>query len=393
MAAAVGGWIPFHRQLPAGLVPAAFAETVEAFEIPGKSGLILLNDRPINAETPPYLLDDLVTPTERHFVRNNGLPPDNVDAARWRLTIDGAVERPLSFSIAELRREFEVVELALQIECGGNGRASFNPPASGNQWTLGAIGNSRWTGVRLRDVLQRAGLRADAVYTGHFGADAHLTGVAGKLPISRGMPMAKAMDPHTLIAFEQNGGALHPQNGAPLRLVVPGWPGSLSHKWLTRIEIATAKWTGPKMAPPSYSVPSYNARPGQTVAKADFRTIEAMPVKSMITAPINGHRHVRIDAPLAVRGHAWAGDGAVQAVEVSIDFGASWQPAALDAPLNPFSWQAWRAAVRFPVKGYFEVWARATDVAGRRQPLAVAWNPKGYLNNAMHRIAVRVGAA
>ncbi|MEO1580937.1 MAG: sulfite oxidase [Pseudomonadota bacterium] len=393
MAAAVGGWIPFHRHMPAGLIPAAFAETGEPFEIAGKSGLVLLNDRPLNAETPPHLLTDLVTPRERHFIRNNGIPPTDVDVGAWRLRITGAVERELVLSIADLKREFEVVEAALQLECGGNGRASFNPPASGNQWTLGAIGNSRWTGVRLVDVLERAGVKPEAVYTGHLGADAHISGVPDKQSLSRGVPIEKALDPNNLIAFEQNGEAIHPHNGAPLRLVVPGWPGSCSQKWLTQIHVATEKWTGAKMAPPSYSVPRQPVVPGSKVEKADFVTIGSMPVKSMITTPKNGVRYASSVSPLRVAGHAWAGDRSVACVETSIDFGASWQPAALDEAPNPGSWQAWRTELRFPSQGYFEVWARATDSAGERQPMVVAWNPKGYLNNALHRIAVLVGDA
>ena len=145
------------------------------------------------------------------------------------------------------------------------------------------------------------------------------------------------------------------------------------------------------MQAPAYSLPDYAAMPGQPVAKNRMRTIGSMPVKSMISTPRNAHHHVQVDAPLPVAGHAWAGDRAVRSVDVSIDFGASWQPAALDAPPNSGSWQAWRVALRFPMQGYYEVWARAIDTKGMQQPFAVAWNPKGYLNNAMHRIAVMVG--
>lgn len=390
LTAAVGGAMPFGRLFPGGLIPAALAEGLTSLPIEGKDGLLVLNDRPLNAETPPHLLSDLVTPTTRHFIRNNGVPPASMDASSWRLRIRGRVEKEMTFSIADLKREFDVHELALQLECGGNGRASFNPPASGNQWTLGAIGNSKWKGVRLADVLERAGVAPDAIHTGHLGADTHLSGEPGKQSLSRGMPIAKAMDPANLIAFEQNGAPLHPHNGAPLRLVVPGWPGSCSQKWLTEIRLVDHVWDGAKMAAPSYSVPRYRARPGEVVAKDQFRTIQSMPVKSIITTPANGQRHPSATQPLTVSGQAWAGDSAVQAMEVSIDFGASWHKATLDAPINRYAWQAWRAAIRFPVRGYYEVWARATDTTGAQQPFAIDWNPKGYLNNAMHRIAVLV---
>ncbi|MEO0574411.1 MAG: sulfite oxidase [Pseudomonadota bacterium] len=392
MTSLLGGAMPFARFFPAGLVPAAFAESDAPFEIAGKQGLTLLNDKPLSAQTPPHLLADLITPTHRHFIRNNGVPPKDIDPRGWRLTVSGAVERELTFSIDDLKRDFEIRELALQLECGGNGRASFNPPVSGNQWSLGAIANAQWRGVRLADVLRRAGVQPSAVYTGHSGADTHLSGALDKQPLSRGVPIDKAMDPNNLIAFEQNGAAIHPQNGAPLRLVIPGWPGSCSQKWLTNIHVSETKWTGAKMLPPAYSVPTYAALPGAAVNKKDFRTIESMPVKSMITTPVNAFRHADLDASLMIAGHAWAGDLSVARVDVSIDFGASWLRATVDAPLNPYSWQAWRAPVRFPTSGYFEVWARATDTLGNTQPFAVRWNPKGYLNNAMHRIAVLAGA-
>lgn len=392
MTSLLGAAMPFARWFPAGLIPAAFAESEQSFEIAGKHGLTLLNDKPLSAETPPHLLSDLVTPTARHFIRNNGIPPTKTDASAWRLRVTGEVERELTLSINDLQREFDVHDMALQLECGGNGRASFNPPASGNQWSLGAIANSRWRGVRLADVLAQAGVKPSAVYTGHIGADTHLSGQPGKQPLSRGVPINKAMDPNNLIAFEQNGAAIHPQNGAPLRLVVPGWPGSCSQKWLTEIHVSDAKWAGAKMAAPSYAIPVNAPVPGAAVAKNAFATIESMPVKSMITTPANAKRHVDLTSALLVAGHAWAGDLAIAQVELSVDFGASWFNADVDAPINAYSWQAWRAPVRFPAAGYYEVWARATDTLGNMQPFAVQWNPKGYLNNAMHRIAVFVGA-
>lgn len=390
MSAAVGGAIVHHRFMPGGLIPAAFAESTEAFSIQGKDGLTVLNDRPLNAETPVYLLDDDVTPVARHFIRNNGIPPANVDSTAWTLKVDGQVEKPLELNIDELKQRFDVVKLKLQLECGGNGRATFNPPAKGNQWTLGAIGNSEWTGVRYRDVLEAAGVKKNAVYTGHFGADSHLSGDPSKSAISRGVPIAKAMDPHTLIAFEMNGEPIHAMNGAPLRVVAPGWPGSCSQKWLTRIWVRDVVHDGAKMTGTSYRVPKYPVAPGQKVPKEDFRIIESMPVKSLITYPKSG---IELSGKrFEVRGHAWAGDNTVAAMDVSIDFGVTWIRAKLDPPPNPYSWQRWRAQLEVPMAGYYEVWARATDDEGRMQPFAIDWNPKGYLNNSMHRIAVRVKA-
>ncbi len=387
MAALLGGVIPFHRAMPGGLIPVALAE--QAFRIENKDGLVILNDRPVNAECPPHLLDDEVTPTARHFVRNNGIPPVNDDAANWTLQIDGEVNAPMTFSIDDLKRKFEVVELQLQIECGGNGRAYFDPKAKGNQWTLGAVACSQWTGVRLADVLKAAGVNSRAVYTAHYSADTHLSGNPDKHPISRGVPISKALSPYNLIAFEQNGAPIHPMNGAPLRLVVPGWPGSCSQKWLTRIQIRDRVHDGAKMTGTSYRVPAYPVAPGQKVPKNDFRIIESMPVKSLITYPQSGVE-LTGSRVLMVRGHAWAGDIAVTSLHLSIDFGATWIEADLRAPANPYAWQHFGARLRFPAKGYYEVWARATDDTGRQQPFGIAWNPKGYLNNSMHRIAVTV---
>ena len=321
MASLLGAAIPFHRNMPAGFIPVALAQS--NMPIPGKDGLTVLNDRPLNAETPPHLLDDEVTPVSRHFIRDNGMPPKNTDGDSWMLTVDGEVGNPLNLSIADLKKRFEVVTRRLVIECGGNGRAGFNPPASGNQWTYGAVACAEWTGVRMGDVLKAAGIKSNAVYTGHYGADAHLSGDPKKLPISRGIPMRKAMDPETLIAFAMNGGALHPANGAPLRVVAPGWPGSCSQKWLKRIQVRNKVHDGPKMGGDAYRVPRYPVAPGQKVPKEDFVIIEAMPIKSLITYPQTSAA-IKGAGPVEVRGHAWAGDRTVKSVEVSIDFGATW---------------------------------------------------------------------
>lgn len=385
MGAMVGGAIPFSGNMPSGFIPVALAnENV----LIGKDGLTLLNDRPVNAETPPHLLDDAITPTNRHFIRNNGAVPDDMSAENWSLTVDGLVDTPMTFSIADLREKFETVTMALAIECGGNGRSFFDPPARGNQWTLGAIGCSEWTGVRLKDVLKAVGVKSNVIYTAHVGADTHLSGDPDKLPISRGVPIDKAMTDNVLIAFGMNGGELHPMNGAPLRLVVPGWPGSCSHKWLNHIYLRDVVHDGPKMTGSSYRVPNRPVEPGEEVEKKDFVIMERMPVKSLITSP-------QTDTQLSsksveVRGHAWSGDRTISRVDVSIDFGATWISTELDAPVNDGAWQNWRARVAFPLAGYYEVWARAIDSAGEAQPFAIAWNPKGYLNNTMHRVAVRV---
>jgi DMSO/TMAO reductase YedYZ molybdopterin-dependent catalytic subunit len=393
MSAAVGASIPFAHLMPGGLIPAALAQADQPFTIPGKEGLIVLNDRPVNAETPAHLLDDRVTPAKHLFVRNNGTPPSvtDIDPQQWTVEFGGeSVVREMSFTVAELKEKFEHHTYQLQLECGGNGRSEFVPPAGGNQWSVGAVGCPQWTGVRLRDVLDVVGVRDDAVYVAYYGADVHLSGDPTKAPISRGVPVYKAMEDETLIAWAMNGEDIPVMNGYPLRLVCAGWPGSVSGKWLHRIVVRNQVHDGPKMTGTSYRVPCEPVAPGSDVPDEEMCIIESMPVKSLVTCPRSGIEHDNAKA-LAVRGHAWAGDLEVSEVFVSIDFGATWQKAALEAPVNRFAWQHWDAEIEFPRTGYFEVWARAADSNGRSQPMVLpGWNPKGYLNNACHRVAVQV---
>jgi DMSO/TMAO reductase YedYZ molybdopterin-dependent catalytic subunit len=390
MTAALGvTGIPFGWNMPAGLIPAALADETDMFTLAGKErGLILHNDRPLNMETPAHLLDDDVTPAERFFVRNNGQLPEPIALADWRLTIDGEVETPLELTFDQLVNEFEPVTLKLQLECGGNGRSGFNPSPRGNQWSVGAVGNAEWTGVRLRDILQRAGLKQSAVYTAHYSYDAHLSGEEGRPAISRGGPINKMMDPHTIVAYRMNGGDIPRAHGYPVRIVAPGWPGSTSQKWLTRIWVRDREHDGPGMTGLSYRVPRHPVAPGAEVPNADMMVMGSMPIKSVISFPETG-AETSAGRAFEVRGHAWAGDDTPERVDVSIDFGATWRPARLDPAPNRYSWQRWRADVVLPSVGYYEVWARATDQNGRAQPMVVpGWNPRGYNNNVCHRIAV-----
>jgi DMSO/TMAO reductase YedYZ molybdopterin-dependent catalytic subunit len=393
MSAAVGTSIPFAHLMPGGLIPAALAQANEPFVIPGKEGITVLNDRPINAETPAHLLDDRVTPGKYMFVRNNGREPaiSSIDPATWTLEFGGeSMARTASFSIEELKQNFRHYTYQLQIECGGNGRSEFVPPAAGNQWSVGAVGCPEWTGVRLKDVLEHVGINNDAVYVAYYGADIHASGDTTKAPISRGVPLAKALEKETLIAWAMNGEDIPHLNGHPLRLVCGGWPGSVSGKWLKKIVVRNQVHDGPKMTGTAYRVPCKPVAPGSDVPEDKMCIIESMPVKSLITFPKSGIEHA-LGEKLALRGHAWAGDLLVRAVEVSIDFGATWQKAKLERPANRLAWQHWQASVEFPESGYYEIWARATDSEGRSQPMVLpGWNPKGYLNNACHRIAVQV---
>lgn len=394
MSAAVGGKIVFAANFPSGLIPAALAHTSTAFRLEGKHpDLIVLNDRPINAETPPHLLDPKITPSDVLFVRNNGIPPakNSIDLNTWTLRVAGeAARQPKEFSLKELKTTFQNYTYQLTLECGGNGRKEFNPPAKGNQWSLGAVGCPTWTGVRLKDVLNAVGLKQDAVYIGYYGKDTHLSGDKKKTVISRGVPIRKAMEEESLIAWAMNGQPLPLLNGYPLRLVFGGYPASCSGKWLDKIVIRNKIHDGPKMGGQSYRVPCQPVAPGAKVADEEMCIIETMPVKSLITYPKSGAT-IQLNQQLPIRGHAWSGGSRVQSVAYSIDFGATWQKTNLEAPANRLAWQHFSAKINFPMRGYYEVWARATDQEGVSQPMLLpGWNPKGYLNNACHRIAVKV---
>ncbi len=387
----LGAEVVYGQFMPAGLIPAAFAQADTPFSIKGKDGLTILNDRPLNAETPAHLLGDAVTPASCFFVRNNGIPPQSPDANSWTLTVEGeSAAQSKTFTLAELKAQFKHYTYQLTLECGGNGRAEFSPAATGNQWTTGAVGCPRWTGVRLKDVLKAVGVKKDAVYIGYYGDDQHLSRTPGKAAISRGVPIEKAMEDESLIAWAMNDEPLPLMNGYPLRLVFGGWPASTSGKWLKKIVIRDRVHDGAKMLGKAYRVPCKPVAPGAKVDDEEMCIIEAMPVKSLITSPKSGSDHP-VAKSLDVRGHAWCGEGEIAKVFTSIDFGQTWQLAQLNAPVNRHAWQQFSTQINFPQKGYYEVWAKAQDEHGKSQPMVLpGWNPKGYLNNACHRVAVRV---
>lgn len=388
----LGSKVVFADTLPLDL-PLLGLDTPPA-NLPGKHPeMTVLNDRPVNAEAPAHLLDDEQTPEDRLFVRNNGLIPDqaSIDPNSWTLTIGGeAVRQEVVFTLPELKARFTPYTYQLTIECGGNGRKEFNPPAKGNQWSTGAVGSPVWTGVRLKDVLAAAGVRGNAKYVGYYGSDTHLSGDPQKVVISRGVPIEKAMEDQSLIAWEMNGEPIPLLNGFPLRLVFGGYPASCSGKWLQKIVVRDQVHDGPKMGGQSYRIPCNPVAPGTKVPDEDMCIIENMPIKSLITYPKTGAT-IRLDQQLPIRGHAWVGRGEVAEVAYSIDFGATWTTCDLTSAVNPFAWQHFSARVQFPEKGYYEVWTRATDQDGMMQPMILpGWNPRGYLNNACHRIAVRI---
>ena len=400
--AAVGGAIPFAANMPGGLIPAALAQSAPAaappkgpqyLKFPGKDDkLVLLGDRPLVAETPEHLLDEDTTPTPKFFVRNNGLiPEENKEPDRWKITIDGEVTNKIEITLGELKTKFKPVTQRMVLECGGNGRSFFTPSARGNQWTNGGAGCAEWTGVRLSDVLKSAGVKSTAVFTGHYGSDRSLAD-ASKDAISRGVPIKKAMDGNNLIVFAMNGQPLSHIHGGPVRLVIPGWPGSVSAKWFNRLWVRDKYHDGPGMGATSYRVAIRPMVPGGKPEENNFRDLESMPVRSIITSPANGDKFPASTKELKLRGAAWAGDLTVSRVDISTDFGATWTRAKLDKPKNKYDWQRWTAKVALPSDGYFEIWTRGTNSKGEMQPhIAGSWNPQGYGGNPMHRVAVLVG--
>jgi len=391
LTALIGTEIVFGKMIPEGYHLLALQDP-DPFKLFDKDKeMIVLNDRPWNMEAQAHLLNEDVTSNKFMFIRNNGKIPETIDVASWALLIDGeSVQQKKTYTLDELKTKFPQHTYQLTLECGGNGRSEFDPPAKGNQWTVGAVSCANWTGVRLRDVLEDVGVKGDAVYIGYHATDTHLSGDPTKEPISRGVPMSKAYMDETLLAFKMNGEDIPLAHGYPLRLVVGGWPASASGKWINGISVRNKIHDGTKMTGTAYRVPCETVAPGETVLDENMCIIESMPVKSLITYPKTG---AIIDSgkKLTVKGHAWAGELEVQKMEHSIDFGATWQPCFVDPPSNRLAWQHFTASIGFPKKGYYEIWARATDTNGVSQPMILpGWNPKGYLNNACHRIAIKV---
>ncbi|MYF99101.1 sulfite oxidase [Candidatus Poribacteria bacterium] len=367
-----------------GLMPVVF-DDLQAAELP-KSDMLVHTESPFNGEFAPHYLNDYVTPTERHFVRNNSGIPEraiNYDLNGWKLIIDGEVHKELALSMEDLQ-QFPQVTMEVVLECAGNGRSLFDPEVSGTPWQRGAIACSEWTGVRLRDVLQEAGLKPSAVYTGNYGEDIPND---GSEPFSRGIPIEKAMDENTLIALEMNGEVLPAAHGFPARLIVPGWIGSAMQKWINRIWVRDQVHDSEKMIGYSYRIPKYPIEPGNKPPIEDMQIATAWRVKSLITQP-QSHMEFNTGTPINIRGHAWAGENHIEKVLVSTNFGVHWQETQLILPSNRYAWYHWETELNLTNKGYYEIWARAYDDEGNTQPFIQPWNPKGYLGNVIHRLPV-----
>lgn len=345
------------------------------------------SERPLTGSVPAHEHDFDFTPSNRMYIRNNLLTP-LIDINNHRLVVKGLVDRELSFSVYDLSKNFKTVSMAGMLECAGSGRSNYQPKASGTPWgQTGGMGCPKWGGVRLSDVLKAAGLKAGAAHVAGQGGDPGMVPTAA--PVIRSVPMRKAMDENTLIAWSMNDEPLPWIHGYPLRLVVPGWVGSASTKWLHTITVLDAPFKGTYMDS-SYRVPRHPIQPG-TKMPPDAVSAEAWPIKSMITSPAPNARFGGGQA-ITVRGKAWVGEGMVERVEISADEGKTWQNAQLKRAADKYAWSTFSYEFRPSRPGYVTFLARAWDDRGNAQPAIPAWNPLGYFWNGWHRVGVLVAA-
>jgi sulfite oxidase len=351
-----------------------------------RDDMVVHATEPYNAEPPPWALTDRLTPVDTFFGRNHG-PIPRIDVDGWRLRVDGLVDRPLELSLDDLRRRFPERTVVATLQCAGNRRAdlmAFRDIPGQVPWGPGAISTARWGGASLAEVLAEAGLRSEAAHVAFVGADVSQAADPPQ-PFGGSVPVAKAVAGEVLLAWSMNGEALPVAHGAPLRVVVPGWIGARSVKWLRRV---TAQ------AEPSddyyqseYSVLPPDADP-RTAGPADGIVLGPIALHCAILQPAPGSRVP--PGPTEVTGFAFAGeDRTATRVDVSADGGQSWTRAQLDAPENPWTWQRWRATLTLPPAGA-ELVARAWDSTAAVQPESPAtlWNPRGYANNSWARLHV-----
>jgi DMSO/TMAO reductase YedYZ molybdopterin-dependent catalytic subunit len=345
------------------------------------------SERPLTGSVPAHEHDFDVTPNDRMFVRNNLLTPA-LDMNAHRLTIKGLVDKELSWSVFDLAKAFPTVQIQGMLECAGSGRSAYKPDASGTRWLeTGGMGCPKWGGVRLRDILRAAGVKPGAAHVAGQGGDPGA--VATAAPVIRSVPMSKAMEENTLVAWAMNGEPLPFIHGHPLRLVVPGWVGSASTKWLHTLMVLDAPFKGTFMDS-SYRIPRHPVEPG-TKMPPDAVSTEAWPIKSIITSPAPNARF-KAGARVPLRGRAWVGEGSVERVEISSDEGKTWQRAELAKAGDKYAWRTFthQAEIRNP--GYTTFLARAWDDRGNAQPAIPSWNPLGYFWNGWHRVGVLVEA-
>jgi DMSO/TMAO reductase YedYZ molybdopterin-dependent catalytic subunit len=373
-----------RRTLLRTLAAPAFAPQIGSFAADRqKKNMIQRSDHPLDLEMPFDGFDSWITPIERFYVRSHHYTP-TVNIAEWRLKIDGEVQQPITLTIDDLKK-MPRVELVSVMECAGNGRALFEPPVAGAQWVYGAVGNGRWAGVRLADVLARAKLKDGAQQILFDGADVPV----GTMPeFKRTIPVRKALDRDTILAYEMNGETLPVVHGFPLRVIAAGWGGDSWVKWLTNITVLNHEYDGFFMKT-AYRHPGKPVPPGSAVDPAQMHPVEGLHIKSTIAAPVDDVR-VAPGKPVRIHGVAWSGESPVATVDVSVDNGRTWQKAKLGADQAKYGWRLWELTWTPTQAAYYTILSRATDTRGETQPVAQEWNPSGYLNNTVQRVGVNV---
>ena len=373
-------WQP--AELPEGAVETATLETIA-----GKVPLIKRSYRPPNFETPIDYFKDPITRNDAFFVRYHlsGIP-QAVDGKAWRLKVGGdAAKQPVEFSLEQLRKDFHPVEITAVCQCSGNRRGMFLPHVQGVEWGIGAMGNARWTGVRLKDVLEKAGVTDKAVEVLFNGAD--MPAMQATPDFVKSLPVQRAMDDNTIIAFEMNGKPLPHWNGFPARLIVAGWTGTYWMKHLTDVEVRSTPLANFWMAT-AYRVPAalfMNADRFPTQETAANKPITDIVVNSLVTSIHDGQR-VKRGQVVDVAGVAWDGGRGIRDVEVSVDGGRSWVISQLGKDLGTYSFRTFMHKFRVPAEGNPIVMVRAINNRGDTQVDKLVFNPAGYHHNVIPRI-------
>jgi DMSO/TMAO reductase YedYZ molybdopterin-dependent catalytic subunit len=355
--------------------------------LPGKKPLIKLSYRPPNYESPIEYLRTVITPNDEFFVRYHLSDIPRVDAGAWKLAIGGeAASQEVRFGLEDLK-QFTPVEVVALCQCSGNRRGLMQPHVPGVEWGYGAMGCARWKGVRLKDLLDKAGLKKEAIEIVLDGAD---KGVSDKTPkFTKSLPVWKAIEDTTLVAYEMNGQPLPHWNGFPARVVVPGWTGTYWLKHITSLTAVTKPFEGFWMKS-AYRIPL-----GKFPTVARFSSQETavntpitdMVVNSLITSHADGAM-VKIGAAVAVAGIAWDGGYGLSSVEVSVDGGKTWAAAALGKDNGPFALRAWNLHFVPRVAGKHVVMARATNKIGQSQATVLIPNPAGYHHNLVQALTL-----
>lgn len=377
---------PLTFGLPTGEYDTALLDA-----LPGKKPLIKLSYRPPNYETPVSYFDTAITPNDAFFVRYHLADiPERIDVQGWKLRVGGdGASTPLELTMADLQNGFEQVEITAVCQCSGNRRGLSDPHVAGVQWGLGAMGNAVWKGVRLKDVLNKAGLRKESVEIVFNGADGPVT---DKTPdFVKSIPVWRAIDETTIIAYQMNGQPLPHLNGFPARIVVPGWTATYWMKHLVSIDAATKPFDGFWMKS-AYRIPLGKFPVIQRILTQETEAntpITEMVVNSLISSPADGQRF-RVGQPVQVRGIAWDGGYGIQLVEVSIDGGKTWRPAPLGKDDGKFAFRPWTYRFTPKAAGKHSIMAKATNRAGQTQVETLIFNPAGYHNNVIRPTTINV---